>query len=434
MENPMKRNQLATLTFLTLSSMLTACGGRTPGVGMVPQVPAAVNPVPDYSAPTTPVYTDPSLNSPGFGAPGFGAPGYTDPSMGLGAGSQAPNPQLGTFEVDQDTLNQWQARGIAVNGGAIYIAASDSRSLFKKGTVLKMDATSGKNWKNLGSTMLGLRHPMDSTIQGVAVVGGNLFAIDSTQGLYSVKASGGEVKPLKGAGGMDIAGSMNGLYVSANGGLERGDMSGTARTPMNIMTASGIGSDSRGNVFFVSGPRVAVMDQSGMPRDVVQQGVMTPLDVAGDGRNGDVYVLEQAEIKRFSMNGQLLARFPHSAAQPSSIAIDETGNVYVADFGSSHKDSKIIKFGPAGSGAGMMPGVPGTGGMGYTDPYAGGGMGYGTPAYGAAPGYSDPYAGGAYGTTPGYGATPGYSDPYATGGTPSYGTYRAPAQQQQRRY
>jgi hypothetical protein len=433
----MKRNHLATLTLLTLSTMLTACGGRTPGVGTVPQVPAAVNPMPDYSAPA-PGYTDPSLNSPGYNTPGYGNPGYTDPSMGLGAGSQAPNPQMGTFEVDQDTLNQWQARGIAVNGGAIYIAASDNRSLFKKGTVIKMDATSGKNWKNLGSTMLGLRHPMDSTIQGVAVVGGNLFAIDSTQGLYSVKASGGEVKPLKGAGGMDITGSMNGLYVSANGGLERGDMSGTARTPMNIMTASGIGSDSRGNVFFVSGTRVAVMDQSGMPRDVVQQGVMTPLDVAGDGRNGDVYVLEQAEIKRFSMNGQLLSRFPHNAGQPSSIAIDESGNLYVADFGTSHKDSKIIKFGPAGTGAAM----PGTGGM-YNDPYAGGA--YGTaPAYGATPGYSDPYAGGAYGAAPGYGATPGYSDPYAAGnpygtGTtaPAYGTYRAPAQQQQqqqRRY
>ena len=52
-----------------------------------------------------------------------------------------PNKQIGSFKVDQDSLlNLWQPVGLAASGGTLYISAIDSRSLIKKGTVLKMNS------------------------------------------------------------------------------------------------------------------------------------------------------------------------------------------------------------------------------------------------------------------------------------------------------
>jgi len=102
----------------------------------------------------------------------------------------------------------------------------------------------------------------------------------------------------------------------------------------------------------------------------------------------------------------LMVAFQHTAEQPSSIAIDESGNIYIADFGSSSSTSKIIKYGPLNGGNAVNGG-------GYN-------QGYGQPAYGQ-PNYNQP----AYGQ-PSYGQ-PAY-------GQPSYGSYNAPVQQQQPAY
>ncbi|MBC7472957.1 MAG: hypothetical protein H7263_01605, partial [Candidatus Sericytochromatia bacterium] len=53
----------------------------------------------------------------------------------------APNTQLTTFKVDQSYLSSWQARGIAVSGGFIYLTAVDTSSLLKSGTVIKMNSS-----------------------------------------------------------------------------------------------------------------------------------------------------------------------------------------------------------------------------------------------------------------------------------------------------
>lgn len=450
----MKRQILFTTLLMVSSTLMTACGGggRLPSSVTAPVVEPT--PAPAVNYPSAPVAA-PIVDYP--------TSPVTTPNL---SPTQPANTPSGSFEVDQDTLNQWQAKGIAVSGGTIYVAAVDKSLIFKKGTILKMNSTSGKSWKNLGSSFLGLKHKMDDTLSGVAVAGGNLFAIDSSNGMYSVKTSGGSVKHLKGAGGTDLAGTLNGVFVAANGLLERGDMSGASRAPMpGINASSGIGSDTRGNVFFINGPRVGVVDAgTGQARDIIMQGLAGPLDVAADGRNGELYVLEQAELKRFSSSGQLLARFPHGASQPSSVAVDEMGYVYVADFGSSHKDSKILKFNPPGMNGAMPGGMPTNGmgngynngmgyndpysngggynnGMGYNDPYSNGGgynngynsgMGYNNGGYGATnPTYGDPY-----GNTGGYGSTtPTYGDPYGNntgyGATnPTYGAYAAPQTQQ----
>lgn len=394
----MKRSQKSVLTFslLLVSLSLTACGRRAPGV--TPDVPVAqpsaiANPLPPVD--NAPVATPP--------IPQPGDPYGTVPSLP----AQPPNPPLAQLTVDQDSLlNQWQARGIAVSGGNIYIAAVDTRGILKKGTVIKMDATSGKNWKNLGSSFMGLSHKLDETLQSVTIAGGNLFALDASKGLFSVSTNGGQIKELRGTGGYDLAGTNQAIFVATNGMLERSDMSGTSRAPLpGIMASNGIGANSRGEILFISGNRIAMLDLMGRPRDVVTQGLVNPIDVAGDARNGDIYVLEQSGIKRFSATGQLLSSFAHNAVQPSSIAVDESGNVYVSDFGNSHKDSRIFKFGPV---AGMNTGY----GMGYN-------AGYDT-GYGVNPGYGTNYGPG-YGIIPNYGYGTGYDVGYGT--NPSYGNY-----------
>ncbi|MGV3522681.1 MAG: hypothetical protein ACO1RX_00570 [Candidatus Sericytochromatia bacterium] len=381
----MKRSQLISLSALALMAALslTACGGRAPGI--TPDQPEAV-PTQDPSlGATQPVYNDPSLTAPS-------AP-YTDPyanpmptapinTMPIGPTGQA-NAPAGNFMVDQGNLVYgWRARGITVSGGAIYVAAVDNDGLTKNGTVLKMDAISGKNWKDLSTGFMGLSSDLSSTLQGVAIAGGNLFALDATGGMFSLSTSGGNVKELKGAGGVDIAGSNSGLFIAANGMLERSDMSGMSRSPMNGIPASaGIGTDSRGNLFFLAGNRVGLIDaMTGQPRDLITMGLNAPIDVAADGRNGDVYVIDGADVKRFDTAGQLAAQFPHGAAQATSIAVDESGNVYVADYGTSSQDSKVLKFSAVMNG-GMMNGMPQTGygqpQMGYGQPTGGYGQTYG---------------------------------------------------------
>jgi hypothetical protein len=258
-----------------------------------------------------------------------------------------PNAQSGSFPADQATFNQWQARGIAVTGGVIYLSVSDTSGLSKKGSIVKMNSSDGKNWKDLTSSFLGLSHPLDATVTGLAVAGGTIIAVDSNSKVYSVDASNGKVKVIKTAGGTDVTAGAGSVFI-ANGSVEKSDSSATARTPIMGLTASGgVGSDNSGNVYAVSGTTIKKADPQGQVQDVITTDLAAPVDVAVDSRSGDIYVLEQSMIKRFNSNGQLLVSFSNGATKAVSIAADETGAIYVADAGSTNKDSKVIKFAPA---------------------------------------------------------------------------------------
>lgn len=254
-----------------------------------------------------------------------------------------PNTQMATFKVDDDFLNDWQAKGIAVSGGTIYVSASDSSGL-KKGTVIKMNSSDGKNWKDLASSLGGLRHPMDHTVTGLAISGGTIVAGDSSGKVYTVDASKGSVKVIKGSGATDVAAGAGSFYL-ANGMVEKTDAGVGSRSPLGALSASsGIGADTQGNIYSVNGNIVKKADISGQVMDVITTDLNGGIDVAADSRNGDMYVLEMTMIKRFNANGQLLSQFPSGATKGVSIAVDEMGYVYVADEGKDKKDSKIIKF------------------------------------------------------------------------------------------
>ena len=259
--------------------------------------------------------------------------------------NSAPNAATGNFLVDQATLvNDWQARGIAVSGGSIYLTAADTKGLFKKGTFIKMNSSDGKSWKDIGSTLLGARHPMDATVEGLAINGGSLIAVDSAGKVYTVESSGNNLKVIKAAGGKDVAAGAGSIYI-ANGSIEKTDAAATSRTPVANMSATGgVGSDNLGNVYAVSGITIKRADSTGQVTDVVTSDLSSPSDVAVDSRNGDMYVLDASMIKRFNSTGQLLVSFGSGATKPVGIAVDETGAVYVADAGTSNKDSKVYKF------------------------------------------------------------------------------------------
>lgn len=256
----------------------------------------------------------------------------------------APNTQLTTFKVDQSYLSSWQARGIAVSGGFIYLTAVDTSSLLKSGTVIKMNSSDGKNWKDLGKRFLGLGHPMATTVQGLAISGSKIIAVDSASKAYLIDSDKGGVTTLSAAGGTDVAVGGASVFV-ANGTVEKTDSGAISRTPITGLSATGgIGADNLGNIFSVSGTVIKKSDTTGQVQDVITSNLASPIDVAVDNRNGDLYVLDTTMVKRFNASGQLLSSFPSSAGKPVSIAIDESGILYIADQGETKKDSKVIKF------------------------------------------------------------------------------------------
>lgn len=336
---------------------------------------------------------------------------------GTGTGTGIPNNKVGTFKADQGSmLYDWQAKGVSVSGGSIYVSAADTDGLLKAGTVIKMDASSGKNWKDLGSKFLGLSHPISSSVQGITVSGGSILAVDDNY-IYSVDSSG-NVKKNKSTGGTDISAGSGTVYVAGKGTVGRTDTSGSTFTPLGGVSASGgIGADNSGNLYVVSGNAVKkIGNNSGtysnsystgtyndpmsygnttnysstttnyqtgmgldpsMAQDIVM-GLNGPVDVAIDNRNGDIYVLDGAEVRRFDQNGSILVSFASTAKKGVAIAVDENGNVYVADSGSNSKDSCIIKF--SASADGMYGGTTG----GYNNNSQNQNMNYNT-GYGTNP-------------------------------------------------
>ncbi|MBC7474124.1 MAG: hypothetical protein H7263_07505 [Candidatus Sericytochromatia bacterium] len=309
---------------MIMSSMsLTACGKKL----------TAITPVPVATATPTQseILPDPYASTPAF----------NNSSVPTGT----PNSQVGNFKVDQATLSDWQAKGIAVTGGTIYLSVSDVKGLSQKGSIVKMNSSDGKGWKDIGANYLGLSHPIAKTVEGIAVLGGNIVAVDpSASKTYLIDAAKGGVKTLSSAGGRDVAAGGGSLFIAGTT-VDKTDSSVSSRTPMNGLTATaGVGADNQGNVYAVSGVTIKKADTTGQVQDVVTTDLSTPIDVAADSRNGDIYVLDGTMVKRFSSSGQLIVNFSSGAGVPVAIAIDEAGAIYVADKGATNADSKVIKF------------------------------------------------------------------------------------------
>lgn len=275
----------------------------------------------------------------------------------------SPNKQVAAFKVDQDSfLNNWQAKGLEVSNGTIYVSAIDVRSLIKKGTVVQM-STSGEEWKDLAKAWLGLRHPLDATARGIAMSGsGSLLVVDEKSGIASVD-SAGKVTKAEADGGLDIASAAGTSWIYSVRGLEKSDDSGTSRSPVSGVSASGgVGVDAQGNAYVPVQNTIVKVSAAGAPTPIIRNYLNAPADVAIDPRNGDIFVLDGGEIKRYDKNGEFVCSFGSSALDPSAIDLDEEGNLYVADFARDARSSQVIKFeaaplsGGAAAGSGGLSG------------------------------------------------------------------------------
>lgn len=259
--------------------------------------------------------------------------------------SEPTNAQVGTFLADQSMVNDWQAKGIAVVGGAIYLSVFDNKSNEKKGSIIKMNSSDGKAWKEIGSSLVEPKHTISENVQGLAVSGSTVIAVDSTSKVYTLDSSKGSIKITNGIGGKDISIGSGNIFIS-NEFVGKYSLETSLITPIKDMNVTaGIGADNLGNVYSVSGNIIKKADTTGQVEDIITNDLWNPIDVAINNRNGDIYVLESTMIKRFNTNGQLLSSFPNGAIKASSIAVDESGSVYVADTATSNKTSKIVKFG-----------------------------------------------------------------------------------------
>lgn len=258
-----------------------------------------------------------------------------------------PNRQVGAFKVDQDLLNQWQGRGIEASAGILYVAAIDVRNITRKGTVIQMNAQTGEDWKDLAKAWLGLRHPLNSTASGLTMnQSGAILVVDEKKNLFTVDASSGKVQTTEADSALDIASASNGtVWVSSVRGLEKSDSSGSSRSLISGVAASGgLGTDNEGNVFVCVQNTIVKVDSNDSAKPIVRQYLNKPTDVAIDPRNGDIYVLDGGEIRRFDKNGEFIVSFGAGALDPVSIDLDEEGSLYVSDFGRDHRSSQIVKF------------------------------------------------------------------------------------------
>lgn len=266
-------------------------------------------------------------------------------------GSQAlemvlPNKQVGAFKVDQDSiLNQWQPVGLVAAGGTLYVSAIDARSLIKKGTVIKMNSMDGSGWKNLASSWLGLRHPMNVTARGLTLNSvGQIVVVDEKGGTFSIDPSNGKVTRNQSEGALDIASGGGKTYVYGIGGIAESDDTGVSRTLIPGVNASGgIAVDKEGNAY-VPVQNTLVKISAGQPEVLIREYLNNPKDVAIDPRNGDIYVLDSGEIKRFDKKGEFIVNFGSGSLNPVALCLDEEGTLYVADFGGDHRSAQIVKF------------------------------------------------------------------------------------------
>jgi hypothetical protein len=257
-----------------------------------------------------------------------------------------PNKQIGSFKVDQDSLlNLWQPVGLAAAGGTLYVSAIDSRSLIKKGTVLKMNSADGAGWKNLASSWLGLRHPLNVSARGLTLnSAGQALVVDEKGGTFSVDTSNGTVTRNESEGALDIASNGGKTFIYGLGGIAESDDTGASRTPISGANASGgIAVDQQGRAY-APVQNTLVRVEAGKANVLIREYLNNPKDVAIDNRNGDIYVLDSGEIKRFDKNGSFIVNFGSGALNPVALCLDEEGFLYVADFGGDHRSAQIIRF------------------------------------------------------------------------------------------
>lgn len=253
-------------------------------------------------------------------------------------------PYIGAFAPSK---NQWQGVGVAATSSDIMISAFDLSGFFKKGTVITMNASTGKDWKNIGSTWLGTKYPMDSTVKGITVDStGKMFAVDSNKYIYVVTKTSSVQKVDAGiSGGIDITAVSDGLIVATSTGLKKyaySTLNTGAEFSAGLVPTGGICTDKSGNIYAIVGTSIKKITPTGTASDVIAN-VNNAVDVAVNDK-GRIFVLTKEGIIMYDDAGKQLSTFGGGDfASPTAIAASGT-NLYVADNGTSYKDSQVVKY------------------------------------------------------------------------------------------
>ena len=285
---------------------------------------------------------------------------------GTSAGSNGTNYALaGNMKVDQDSYipavipfsnfvpsrNQWQSVGVAASGSTVIVSAFDSSGLLKKGTAITMNAETGLEWKNIGSTLLGTRHPMDATVKGITIdSSGKMYAVDAQKYIYVLSKANTIDKVYAGvSGGLDIAAVSDGIVVATSTGLKKypstissKEASSPTELGAGVTATGGIGTDKSGNVYVVSSNVIKKVTSTGKVSDFTTN-VEGAIDVAVNNA-GKVFVLTSQGIILYDETGKQINSFGQGDfASPTAIASNGT-DVFVSDKGSSYKTSQVVKY------------------------------------------------------------------------------------------
>jgi hypothetical protein len=343
------------------------------GCGAPPTNPPA--PLSNFGAPasagttTTETSTepDPDLTAPDEADPGadeLGSDGASEPDAepsptpSASASDEAAVPIMDTgsaggagdqvLPLKNGIFKDWQASGIVAVDGQIYIAASDRTGLSRRGSVLTLDAK-GK-WKDIGDAWLGLKHPLNNTVRGVAAdSSGTLLAIEASGKLGQITtAPKPKIKTVSTglSGLLDVVCYSNTFYISTGNQIRKmsPDLSTSESVAVNLSLTGGMGVDKAGNFYAVSTGQIVKVTQDGT-KSVILDGVMNAIDVAVD-KAGRLVVLLSDGIAVYSPTGEKLkdiggGQFDTAAA----IYVDSSNTVYVADTGRNRKTSQVLTFG-----------------------------------------------------------------------------------------
>lgn len=268
-----------------------------------------------------------------------------------GTGGQGGYLEEARFQTDQDTFNQWQAVNLVSDGNALFVAAVDLKSP-SKGTVIQMDS-SGANWKDIGKSLLATitlgaaGYKMSASLQALTFDDrGNLLVAEASQKLFRLSAPKFELSSssLSFSEALDLAYAGGSYYLATASGLFKLGADLAALSPFGTAKPTGgLATDTQGQLYAVVGNSIHKFDAAGTSGEIVT-GLSAPIDLAVDAE-GNLFVLESSGVRWFNANGESKGEFASGdLSSPKAIAIDLTGNIYIADAGKDHTDSVVIKY------------------------------------------------------------------------------------------
>jgi sugar lactone lactonase YvrE len=158
--------------------------------------------------------------------------------------------------------------------------------------------------------------------------------------------------------------SINGTYIT-----EWGDL-GSGNGQLGTSGSSGIAVDKNGNVYVSDTTNCRIQEFSSSGTYITQWSTsnLSPAGVAIDGTGSTVYAVLAPgfNVKEFSISGTLISNWGSFGSgnkqfsNPSGVAVDNSGNVYVADTGNnriqkfSNNGTYITQWGTLGSGNGQF--------------------------------------------------------------------------------